>query len=117
MLKTLGPVAVFVAALVMVGSAASEEPQSNSRPCAFVNQIDNFKAIDERTAIIETSPSRRFKVTFFSTCRELKWAWSIRIDARPGICLSPGDALIVGRDSFTERCIIQTIEALPATVK
>lgn len=113
MRKMLKLAAVCAAVVLVSGESVSTGLAENSRPCAFVKQINNFTAVDDRTAIIETSPWRRYKVTFFNTCRELKWAWSIRIDARPGICLTPGDTLIVGRDGIPERCVIQTIEALP----
>ena len=118
MLKTLTPILIGVVTVaVFSGPVISSENATPSRPCAFVREIDNFKRIDDRSVIIETSPSRRFKVTFFNTCRELKWAWSIRIEARPGICLTPGDVLVVGRDRFPERCMVQTVEALPSTIQ
>mgnify|MGYP003390791770 CR=1 FL=1 len=81
--------------------------------CAFVNQIYNFKEIDDRTAIIQTSPRRSFRVTFFNNCREMRWAFSARVEARPGICLSAGDKMIFGHNGFQDRCIISSVEPLP----
>lgn len=103
--------AVAAAAVVLIGPALADPPKRSS--CAFVRQIDNFKEIDDYTAIIETSPSRRFKVTFVNSCRELRWAHFARVEARPGICLSAGDRIVVGRHGFADRCVIRTIEPLP----
>jgi hypothetical protein len=103
--------AVAAAAVLLAGPAFADPPKRSS--CAFVRQIDNFKEIDDYTAIIETSPNRRFKVTFVNSCRELRWAHFARVDARPGICLRPGDKIIVGRHGFADRCVIRSVEALP----
>ena len=96
---------------------ADDTPKKPRSSCAFVSQIDNFKEIDDYSAIIETSPNRKYKVTFFNSCREMRWAIFARVDARPGICLGKGDAIIVGRNGFQQRCIIDSIEALPPKVK
>lgn len=105
-------VAIPVAALV--GAATADEAKKPSpTPCPFVRSIDNFKSIDNYSAIIETSPSKRYLVTFANNCRELKWAWSARVESRPGICLRPGDVIVAGRNGFVDRCFIKSIAALP----
>src|SRR5512134_1857186 len=93
---------IALAAVLAVGAAvpAVADPQpvaSKGTPCPFVRQIYNFKDVDDRTAILWTSPRRAYKVTFFNSCRELKWAIFARVEARPGICLSRGDKIVVGR--------------------
>lgn len=103
--------AVAAAAVFLIGPTLADPPKRSS--CAFVRQIDNFKEIDDYTAIIETSPNRRFKVTFFNSCREMRWAHFARVEARPGICLSPGDKIVVGRHGFADRCVVRSVEALP----
>jgi hypothetical protein len=95
-------------------ASADESSQAPKAPCAFVGQIDNFKEIDDFSAIIETSPNRRYKVTFLNSCRQMRWALFARVEARPGICLSEGDQIVVGRLGFADRCMIETVEALPA---
>src|SRR5215813_9399804 len=97
-----------VAAAGLTGPAAA--PQRT--PCPFVDQIYNFKDVDDYTAIVWTSPRRGYKLTFFNSCREMKWALFARVEARPGICLSRGDKLVVGRHGFRDHCIIDKIEAL-----
>lgn len=101
---------------------AGDEPAKPSS-CAFVRSIDYWKPIDDTHAYIYTSPKRKFKVTFFAPCRELKWAIFARLETRPSssTCLSVGDTLIFGRGSlfpsrrfeFEERCTITAIEAIP----
>jgi len=106
--------AMAAAATLLIGPAIADNPPPQKRSsCAFVRQIDNFKEIDDYTAIIETSPNRRYKVTFVNSCREMRWAHFARVEARPGICLSAGDKIIVGRHGFADRCVIRSIEALP----
>ncbi len=106
---------VTAAAGLLIGPALADNPQQPRQrsSCAFVRTIDNFKEVDDYTAILETSPNRRYKVTFVNRCRELKWAQFARIDARPGICLTAGDKIIVGRHGFQDRCVIRSIEAMP----
>ena len=78
------------------------------------------------TVIIETSPQKKFKVTFVTPCREAKWAHFARIDPRQSsaVCLSVGDALVFGRGAAPggglgqeERCMIDAIEPIPPAPK
>ena len=101
---------------VALAGSATAAPQPRDRGCAFVDQIYNFKEIDDRTAIVQTSPSRSFKVTFLNSCREMRWAFSARVEARPGICLRPGDKMIFGDRGFQNRCIVSSVEPLPRKV-
>ena len=104
--------ALVIAALV--GPALADDARKPSQsPCPFVRSIDNFKPVDNYSAIIETSPSKRYLVTFVNSCRELKWAWSARVESRPGICLRPGDVIVAGRNGFVDRCFIRSIAQLP----
>jgi hypothetical protein len=117
-LPVLRGAAVAAAATLVVGPALADNQQPTRRSnCAFVRSIDNFKEVDDYTAIIETSPSRRYKVTFMNRCRELKWAHFARVEARPGICLSVGDKIVVGRHGFADRCVVKSVEALPPRVR
>ncbi len=101
-------------ALALVGQAAGDEARKPTpTPCPFVRTIDNFQTVDNYTAILETGPSKRYLVTFVNSCRELKWAWSARVESRPGICLRPGDVIVTGRNGFADRCFIKSIALLP----
>lgn len=108
----------------VVAAFAAEAAEETTKPssCAFVRSIDRWKPIDDTHAYIYTSPRRKFKVTFFAPCRELKWALFARLDTRPSssTCLSVGDTLVFGRGSllpanrweFEERCTITEIEPI-----
>ena len=112
--KRLLVAAVAACALIGPASADNETPAPR-RSCAFVDRIYNFTEVDDRTAIVQTSPSQSYRVTFFNSCREMRWAISARVEARPGICLSPGDKMIFGHRGFgfEDRCIISSVEPLP----
>ena len=73
MLKAYGVAAAGVAltAAALFGAQASaDDPAPRARQaCAFVSQIDDFKHVDDYSAILSTSPSRRFKVASRSTVR------------------------------------------------
>jgi Family of unknown function (DUF6491) len=101
-----------VLSLSIPASADDAAPRKSS--CAFVGQINNFKEIDDHSAIIETSPSRRYKVTFFNSCREMKWALFARVESHGGMCLRTGDKIVVGRHGFADHCVVRTVERLPA---
>ncbi len=98
-------------------SIAADEPKHSTSPCVFVSQIDHFQYVDDKTAILETSPNKRFRVTFFNACRELRWAVFARVEARPGICLAKGDKIVSGHGlGGEERCMIESIEQLPPSI-
>lgn len=115
------------AALSVPATWAADEAKPADQPkpssCAFVRSIDYWKPIYEEHAYIYTSPKRKFKITFFAPCRELKWAIFARLETRPSsmTCLSECDTLVFGRGGlmptkrweFEERCTISKIEALP----
>ncbi len=117
--------AIALSLLTLVVSASSAPAAEESKPssCAFVRTIDRWEPIDPTHALIYTSPRRKFKVTFFAPCRELKWALFARLDRRASssTCLSVGDTLIFGRGALIpdgrweneERCTITAIEAVP----
>jgi len=107
--------ALAVTALATSLPAAADDGPNQPRKrssCAFVRSIYNFQQVDDYTVILQTSPSRRFLVRFANSCRELKWAFQVRVESNPGVCLRPGDKLIVGRHGFRERCWIKSIEPL-----
>lgn len=116
-------VVLSLVGLALGAGAAWAADEAKPSSCAFVRSIDYWKPIDDEHAYIYTSPKRKFKVTFFAPCRELKWAIFARLDTRPssGICLSEGDTLVFARGGllpskrweFEERCTITAIEAMP----
>ncbi|MDZ4869163.1 MAG: DUF6491 family protein [Alphaproteobacteria bacterium] len=112
-----------VALVLSAGFASAADEASKPSSCAFVRSIDRWERIDDTHAYIYTSPRRKFKLTFFAPCRDLKWAIFARVDTRPSsaTCLSVGDTLVFGRGGlmpsnrweFEERCTITAIEPVP----
>ena len=96
------------------GPAVSSLQAAQPQTCAHVNQINGFRYVDGATAIFETGPSRKYKVTFKSQCRDLKWASAVRVESRPGVCLRAGDVVVVSRDGvIPERCFVKAVEPIP----
>jgi hypothetical protein len=112
---------------LMSGSAPAGDEPAKPSSCAFVRSIDYWKPIDDTHAYIYTSPKRKFLVTFFAPCRELKWAIFARLETRPSssTCLSVGDTIVFARGGalpnrrweFEERCMITAIEPAPIADK
>ena len=95
----------------MVTTLQAAPPQT----CLHVKQINGFRYVDGTTAIFETGPSRKYKVTFNGQCRDLKWASAVQVESRPGVCLRAGDVVVVSRDGvIPDRCIVKTVEPIPA---
>ncbi len=91
--------------------------------CAMVQSIDTWTDVDNSTVMLETSPRRRYKVTFNAPCPDVKRAILALIQRAPsaGACLSPGDSIVFARKSpagaknydYDERCVIKTITSQP----
>jgi imidazole glycerol phosphate synthase subunit HisF len=109
---------------VAAATPATSEPLAKIEPaCAMVQSIDSWTDVDTSTVILETSPRRRYKVTFTGPCPDVKRATLalIQREASAGACLSPGDSIIFARKASTgaqnydydARCTIKTITPLP----
>ena len=127
-------ISVLTLCLLGVGTALADAPApttnaDDAHRCVVVRTISGWSRVDDRTLIMRTSPQKKYKVTFFSPCREANWAYSARVD-NFGMCLRPGDILVfqVGaqsfgprwsnpfntpRGGFEERCAVKSIELLP----
>ncbi len=109
---------VFLAVATQPALAADERTAS----CPFANSIDSWQEVDETTALIETSPRQKFRVTFTAPCRDMSRSLFAHIETRRGggICLSNGDTIVFGRGQtrafehyeFEERCTIKSIEPM-----
>jgi hypothetical protein len=121
-LRSVVVACAVLAANAGVASAADEPAKPSS--CAQVRSIDQWDVIDDRTAIIWTTGNRRFKVTFTTSCRDMKHAHFAEISRRAssGLCLSPGDDIVFGRKhpkmrndtpQEEQRCMVKSIEPMP----
>jgi hypothetical protein len=112
-------------ALVLFAPAQALAESGRSANCPIVSSIDSWHEVDEATAIIETSPRQKFRVTFTTPCRDMSSNLFAHIETRHGggICLSPGDTIVFGRGEtrahehyeFEERCTIKKIEPVIAS--
>lgn len=116
-------VACAALALGVGAGLAAEEPAKQSS-CVQARSIHQWDVIDDRTAYIYTSPTRKFKVTFVGTCRDMKYAHFAEIERRAssGICLAPGDEIVFSRRHprlrsdepyEAQHCMIKSVEAVP----
>ena len=119
------PLAAAIAIFLPTFTAAAPTVDESIKPssCAMVQSIDSWKDIDESTVILETSPRRRYKVTFIAPCPDVKRGILALIQRSlgAGVCLSPGESINFARQSpvgprnfdYDERCVIKTIAELP----
>lgn len=114
----------ILCAAVLHAPAPALADGERSASCPIVSSIDSWQEVDETTAVIETSPRQKFRVTFTAPCREMSSSLFAHVDTRHGggICLSPGDTIVFGRGEtrahehyeFEERCTIKTIDPVIA---
>lgn len=129
LVRQMRVLSVSIAAMAMVSFTASgslhaaeatpELPVSGAGApaednCLRVASINDFDAIDDRTAVFREGVSRRFKVTFFGICPALDFATAIKVESRGMMCLSTGDSIsFIGPDIIHPDCVIDAIEYLP----
>ena len=85
--------------------------------CLHANYLNSFKLIDPKTVVFEQSPSKRYRVTLVSNCRELNWHESVAVKSHT-TCLGPGDSLIMKEPGgFLRRCMIKDVAFFPKPKK
>jgi hypothetical protein len=115
-------------ALASLAGAWADDTPSPPRTCVIMRSIHRWTDLDDKTALIE-SASRRYKITFWGSCHEMSLSIFARVERSPsaGLCLERGDVLVFNEGlpspigparerahpAFEERCIIDSIEALP----
>jgi hypothetical protein len=96
-------------------TAAGASPAWADRPCLEFGYIYSWKAITDRTLIVEDNWHKKFKLKLIGVCNNLKFHERLAFRS-PGAtdltCLSPGDEVIT-REFGTgfERCAVTSIEA------
>lgn len=111
--RTTISMAVLLAVAVM--------PLSASASCLQVGQIYNFKALDDKTLIVEDNFHNKFRVGLLGTCPGLTFKEGIGFDTfgphTSLTCVSGGDS-IVTRNIGTggQRCAIRKVEPYTAAL-
>ncbi len=110
-------IAVLTAALATLGclpvAAQPSVPPSAQRPCLRLDSIYNWKAVDNKTLIVEDEFHKKFRVGLMTYCEGLQF--KERVGFRSAVpvqltCLTAGDDVIVRElgTGFT-RCPISSI--------
>jgi hypothetical protein len=108
----------ILAGMAGIAILASAPAHANSR-CLEVGQIYNFKALDDKTLIVEDNLHNKFRVALLGTCPGLTFKEGIGFKTFGPhsrlTCVSGGDS-IVTRDIGIggQRCAIQRVEPYTA---
>jgi hypothetical protein len=124
LMKTAILIAIaFVTLACLPAAAQPSVPPSAQRPCLRFDSIFNWKALDNKTLIVEDNFHKKFRVGLMGYCEGLQFKERVAFHTAPVhlTCLRSGDDVIVrqlGTDSFN-RCPITTItpeNAAPAAI-
>ena len=95
---------------VLAPTAANAE-----RPCLKFGWIYNWKAISNKTLMVEDYDHRKFRLSMIGTCQNLQFHEALRFKSRGAFalsCLQPGDEVISHDPGIgPSRCAVTHIEA------
>jgi len=105
--------AAGLAALISIPAVAQAQPNAPARACLRFGEIYNWKALDNKTLIVEDNFHQKFKVALLSYCPNLTFKQRIGFRS-PGSmelsCVSSGDDIEVHNfGSGGQRCPIRSI--------
>jgi hypothetical protein len=95
-------------------------PALANRTCLQQVQIYNWKALDNRTLIVEDNFHDKFKLGLMVDCQHLQFRENIAFKVFAGTalaCVSRGDEVIVGSTIGPQHCPIKTIEPYTADME
>ena len=95
-------------------------PALANRTCLQQSQIYNWKALDNRTLIVEDNFHDKFKVGLMVDCQHLQFRENLGFKVFAGTalaCVSKGDEVIVGSQIGPQHCPIKTIEPYSADME
>lgn len=110
-------IAILTAALVTLtclpAAAQPSAPASAQRPCLRLDSIYNWKAVDNKTLIVEDDFHKKFRVGLMTYCEGLQFKDRVAFHSAVPVqltCLTPGDDVII-RELGTgfSRCPISSI--------
>jgi len=100
-------------ALIALTAALAAGPALARPACLQQDQINNWRALDQRTLIVDDTFRKRFKIKLMTICQDLQFHERLAFKVIGGIglsCLSSGDEVIAGSDIGPQHCVIQSIE-------
>lgn len=110
-------IAILAAALMTLAAipaaAQPAAPPSAQRPCLRLDSIYNWKAVDNKTLIVEDDFHKKFRVGLMTYCEGLQFKERVAFHSAVPIrltCLSAGDDVLIRElgTGFT-RCPISSI--------
>lgn len=101
--------ALIAAASLLVVAAT---PALSSQSCLELGLVWNFKALNDKTLIVEDEAHRKFKLTLMGYCPELPYKQRLGFKVFGGTelsCISTGDEVISRDLGFPWHCPITSI--------
>ena len=118
-MKTTVLAAAFATLACLPAAAQPSVPPSAQRACLRLDSIYNWKALDNKTLIVEDDFHKKFRVGLMAACEGLQFKERVAFRSAVPVqltCLTSGDDVIIrqlGTESFT-RCPIATIAPVAA---
>jgi hypothetical protein len=113
-MRTPALATALIALTCLPAAAQPSVPPSAQRPCLRLDSIYNWKAVDNKTLIVEDNFHKKFRVGLMGYCEGLQFKERVAFHSAVPVqltCLSSGDDVIIrqlGTESFT-RCPITSI--------
>ena len=112
-MKTTFAIAALAATVLVTPAAAGVN-------CLQQSQIYSWKALDNRTLIVEDNFHHKFKLALMVDCQHLQFHENLgfRVFAGTALaCVSKGDEVISGTSIGPQHCPIRTIEPYTAEME
>ncbi|MGB8365621.1 MAG: DUF6491 family protein [Rhizomicrobium sp.] len=93
-------------------AAVMATPALADSPCLRLDQIWNWKVVDDKTLIVENLSHQKFKVSLMGTCYDLAYKNNLGFKSIGGTglsCLSGGDEVFARGIAIPNRCPIASV--------
>jgi Family of unknown function (DUF6491) len=104
---------IFGAVAALIASPVSAQTNVNQSNCVRNDQINNWKAFNDRLVMIESYSHRKVLLRLIGTCQNLTFKNSLAIKSFSGMglsCVSVGDEVISRGFGSRGRCAIVGVE-------
>ncbi len=98
--------------LAAIGLAAVVVTPALASPCLRLDQIFNWKVLDDSTLIVENDFHQKFKVSLMGFCHDLRYKERLGFKSIGGTglsCLSNGDEVFARDSAIPDRCPITSV--------
>lgn len=112
-MKTTLFVTACIAALISTSAIAQPAATIGNRACLRFGEIYNWKALDNKTLIVEDNWHRKFRLGLMGYCEGLQFKERVGFKSRGSTslsCMDPGDDILINQTGTgPQRCPIATI--------